>query len=322
MYGQEDYLIDWAANSIIEKYVNPGMKALDFKKLDEDTSDAQSVIEACETFSMMSEKRVVWFKEPNSFSKQESEKLLSYIDSPNEGTILIISNHNFTNDVKNRNEKRSELDKGLLEKTLCYNFSQLDRKTLTGFISKRFKANGKEISLDLLSYLIDETGYFNKESDYRITNLENDLLKIVAHSGDSSVISKEDIDVSINGDMATFVFDFLDAVTMNKKDKAFSLLHNILNSGNDIYSILAILVNQFELILEVKEYREDGGNSLSISKAMGIHEFRVKKALSFADRFETKKIKEILTSLYEVDKNIKTGNMAGDLNLELILGRI
>lgn len=321
MYGVEDYLINWAANSIIDKYVNPSVRALDYAKLDEEGLTAQDVIEASETFTMMSEKRVVWFKEPVNFSKYECERLSSYVERPNEGSILIISNNNFTNDVKNKNEKRSDLDKLLLEKATCYNFCPLDKKTLIGFIDKRFKLNNAEISQDLLLYMIDETGYFNKESDYRITNLENDILKIVAHS-QGRPITRKDIDESISGDIATFVFDFLDAVTSNRKDMAFLLLHNILSSGNDIYSVLAILISQFELILEIKEYREDGGNSLSISKELGVHEFRVKKGLSFADKFETKKIKEILSSLYEVDRNIKTGNMSGDVALELILGKI
>mgnify|MGYP003298667515 CR=1 FL=1 len=178
MYGVEEYLINWAANSIIDKYVNPGMKALDYVKLDDDGVTAQDVIEACETFSIMSEKRGVWFKEPSNFSKHESEKLLSYVEKPNDGTILIVSNSNFTNDVKNRSEKRTELDKGLLEKAISYNFCQLDKKTLVGFIDKRFRLNKKEISQDLILYMIDLAGYFNKESDYRITNLENDIVSI------------------------------------------------------------------------------------------------------------------------------------------------
>ena len=40
MYGPEEYLTDWAAGSLIKRYVSPGAEALDYGKLSDDCSTA------------------------------------------------------------------------------------------------------------------------------------------------------------------------------------------------------------------------------------------------------------------------------------------
>ena len=321
MYGVEEYLIDWAAGCLVNRFVNPGTKSLDYVKLSDDTAGADMVLEACNTFSMFSERRVVWAKEfaplravnPKGFTQSDKEKLLEYASNPNEGTLLILSSSEI--------EEKSELVKELKKICRCYDFDKLDYSALMGFAEKRFRAAGVQINRDVLKYMVDETGYFNKGTEYRILNLGNDIKKVIAHS-DGMIIREEDVSATLNGDLDTFVFNFLDAVSNNKKDIAFTLLHNILAAGSDVFSVTGLLVNHFELILEVKEFKQDGMNLNAITGVMKMHEFRIKKAMAFADKFTVEKLKSILTQLYEIDRNIKTGALEQSMALELMVGRI
>lgn len=321
LYGIEQYLTEWAANSLVKKYVNPGAFAFDFVKIDDENAEVGMILEACDTFPMFSEKRVVWVRNhallksanPKGFTASDKERLLSYAASPNEGTLLILSCE--------QPEDKSDVVKGLKKTAQCYNFDKLDYAQLAAFAEKRFRSAGVQIKRDMLRYLIDETGYFNKETEYRIFNLENDIKKIIDHS-DGLQICREDISETLNGDMDTFVFNFLDAAANKKKEAAFLLMHNILNAGSDVFAVTGLLVSQFELILEVKEFKEDGAVAAEIVKIMKIHEFRVKKAMAFADKFTKQKLKEILCRLYEIDRNIKTGVLEQNLALELLVGRI
>lgn len=321
MHGCEDYLVDWATGSLVRRFVNPGALSLDYVKLGDELQGADAVLEACNTFSIFSERRVVWAKDfpalksasPKGFTASDRDKIIEYIKNPNEGTLLILSAETL--------EEKSELVKELKKTCRTYEFDKLDYSTLAGFAEKRFKAAGVQISRDTLRYMIDETGYFNKETEYRIFNLENDIKKIIAHS-DGNIIREEDVSATLNGDMDTFVFNFLDAVSNNMKEQAFGLLHNILASGSDVFSIVGLLVNHFELILEVKEFKQDGMNLTAITGAMKMHEFRIKKAMAFADKFTVEKLKSILSQLYEIDRNIKTGALEQNLALELLVGRI
>jgi len=321
MYGEEGYLIDWAVETITARYVNEACKALDYIKFQEDTVDADIVLEACETFSMISERRVVWANEylplksvnAKGFTKEDVKRIEAYLKEPSEGTILIFSAQN--------PEPKSELVKLLKAECKCYNFEQLDYAALSGFINKRFLSAGVQVSRDIIKVIIDQSGYFNKETEYRLYNLINDIEKIIAYSS-GQIIDEDAVSQVLNGDMDKFIFNLLDAVSNNQKDKAFNLLANILRSGKDIFSITAMLINQFELMLEVAEFKEEGMNLPQITKILKSSEFRIKKAMGFTEIFTVGKLKSILSQLYEVDRNIKTGMLEPELALELLIGRI
>ena len=83
-----------------------------------------------------------------------------------------------------------------------------------------------------------------------------------------------------------------------------------------------LLVNHFELMLEIKELRRAGMYAPEISKTLKVHEFRVKKSIGFCEKFTIDKLKSILIQLYEIDRNIKTGTLEPSLALELLVGRI
>jgi len=320
MFGEEEYLIEWAAKSLADKFVDKGMRDMDFIKISE-AENVEDIVGLCDTFSMISERRIIWAKDyapllkknVKGFGERELDIISSYIVNPNCQSILIFSAAS--------PEDGSPLTKLLKKTCKTYCFDRLDRPQLNGFVEKRFKAAGAMIDRSTLKYLIDETGYFNRDTEYTIFNLENDIKKIIAYNT-TGQISEEDIDATIKGDLEKFAFDFLDAVTTNKKDIALRMLNNILGSGGEVYSVLGLLVNQFELMLEVKELSEETRDTQGMADILKVNHFRVKKALSFADKFENKKLKELLSQLYEIDRNIKTGLIEQSLALELLIGRI
>lgn len=320
MCGEEEYLIEWAAKSLADKFVDKSMRDMDFVKASE-TEEVDELIGLCDTFSIFSEKRIIWAKDylplikknAKGFGEKELEKITRYIENPNPQSILIFS--------ASMAEDSCPLTKLLKKQCKTYTFDRLDRPQLNGFVEKRFKAAGVSIERSVLKYLIDETGYFNRETEYTIYNLENDIKKIIAYN-ETGQISVDDIESTLKGDLDKFAFDFLDAVTTNRKDVAFRMLSNILGSGGEAYSVLGLLVNQFELMLEVKELSEETRDTQFMADTLKVNLYRVKKALTFADKFNKNKLQSILSQLYEIDRNIKTGMMEQNLALELLIGRI
>jgi len=320
-YGEEDYLISWAIDSLVNKYTEKDSIDFDLVKLDEE-STVSDILEVADTFSMFSSKKVVVVKDflplknqnAKGYTENDKDDLLNYLDNPNDDTILIFSS--------NEINPKLVFTKEFLKAVKSYNFCKLDPPELRGFIEKRFKANQVEISRSQVQLIIDETGYLHKDTSYRIFNLENDIKKIIA-VGDGKSVKDEDIITTLSGDMDTFVFNFINAVSSNKKALSFELLENILNEGNEIFSVLGLLVNNFELLLMVSEFNKDRGMSQSqIANQLKIQEFRVKNALNSVKQLKTERIKEILSQLYEIDRNIKSGDLSDRLALELLVARI
>ncbi len=149
------------------------------------------------------------------------------------------------------------------------------------------------ISPAVLNHLIEATGYFNKESDYRLYHFANDIQKIIAHA-EGNRITDEDVERTVSGDMETFVFDMLDGISGNHKDKAFRILYNMLYSGTTPFAIIGAIVSQFELMLSVRQLRDDGYDLKAMHKKLGGSEYRIKKMIPYANRYSVDKLKKIL----------------------------
>lgn len=328
MYGAEEYLINWAANTIAGKYVSRSFAAADFEKPDTEIISMNDIVSSCETVSMFSERRVVWIRDylplwqdnAKGFSDSQLKVLEDYLDEPNPGTILIFSTSRVKNDLKDKKEKRTKLNKLLLTNAKCYDFCPLDRPALRAFIEKRVRSKGLTIDRSITDYIVDVTGYYHKDTDYRLMNLDSDLEKMISLASDK--VRREDADRAILGDMDTYVFDLLDHLSQNHKEDAFVLLHNILAAGGEFFSVLGLIISHFELLAEVGELRDSGMDVSGIVREMGIHEFRVKKAMKAAERFGTDKLKTVLCQLYGIDTKVKRGDVDGVTALELLIGRM
>lgn len=319
--GKEQYLVEWADDLIAGKLVNKDMRAFDYVSFNEDTVTLDAIIEACETLSMLSPKRVVSVsnfmplegKRQKGFSESDETKLAEYIKNIPESTVLILTCET--------PDKRKKLYKACEAAGNVYDFTALNEKELTAFIAKRFKAAGKVSRPSVISEIIHSSGYYHKETDYNLYNLENDLKKIIAHS-DGDEITGSDVLGVISGNLESYIFALMDSISMGKKGEAYKLLYSILGKGENIYKILSMIISQYELTLDVKELRNQGHTTAEIIKTLGIHEFRVKKSLSIGERYTERALRDVLRHAYETDRNIKTGLIGQNLALEMLIATI
>ncbi len=324
--GEEQYLVHWAAEQLVNKYINKACESLDFTKLDAEGLTIDKIKESCETLSMLSERRVVLLSEfppalgqkLKGFSESDEKELLEYVKDIPETCLLIIT---AGMPAEPKSKKKSKLYTAVSKLGTVYDFGPLSGAQLRSFIVKRLKASGKLCRNSVVDLLIEDSGYGNKEIDYNLYNLENDIKKIIAHSDGDEIVSS-DVALTISTNLETNVFAMLDAISRNRKDEAYRLLHNLLVSGEGVYRLLALISSQLELILETKEMRDEGMNLGQIQKQLGIHEFRIKKAMSVTEKYSTEGLKKILSKAYEIDGNIKTGLLDQTLALELFLAEI
>ncbi|QIB69846.1 DNA polymerase III subunit delta [Aminipila butyrica] len=321
LFGREQYLVHWSSQQIAEQFIHPACRDMDLSVLEEDRITIDAIKEACETFTMMSQKRIVLVKDfpllsggrMKGFSESQEAELAEYVKEIPESCILI-----FTAESA---DKRKKLYKAISDRGQAYDFEALSEKALRSFVEKRFKAAGKVTKPSIINEFIQSSGYFHKESDYTLYNLENDIRKIIAYSEGPEIVLS-DVLSTVSGNLETSVFAMLDAISIGRKDEAYMLLHSLLNAGENLYMILSLIASQFETILEVKEMLEEGHNQKQMQGILKIHEFRIKKALSFSGRYSVGQLKKILTKVYEIDRHIKNGLLDQHLALELFIAQV
>lgn len=324
--GEEGLQIRWAVGEIRKAFVAPGMEAMDYACWTESDADTDSILRSLDTFTMLSKKRVVWIRDIPPLSKKgavrgwplaDIRRLADYVAHPNENTVAVFSCENV--------EDSSELVRALKKHASVYTFDRLSRGQLAAFADKRLKAAGKTISSADMDYLMDATGYFNKEGDYRLFSFDSDIRKMIAHA-DGSRVTREDIDAAVSGEGERFIFDLLDGISGNDKTRAFSLIHNRLSAGvSDEMELLGKIASQIELLLEVREFQTMPARPMTPAEMHDytkIHEFRLKKAARYASRYSVPELRAMLRGVYRASERIVTGEMSARLALEMFVAGI
>lgn len=320
--GKEDYLIQWYAETLIRNYTNEACRQLDLVTLERESLSASAVMENLETISLMSERKVVYLpdflpaagKTMKGFPESELKKFLEYLPQIPKESMLLIAVSEQDEEKTQKNKVRSAIEKY----GKVYDFQPLQDQQLRGFIAKRFRLAGKNCPPAVISLIMSESGYGNKAIDYSLYHLENDLKKIIACSEGNEVMAS-DVGEVLSTNPENNVFAMLDAISRNRKDEAFRLLQNLLNSGTPVYNLLRLITGQLELILSVKELKEARESLPAMQKRLKVHQYRIKKAMMVTGQYSVDHLKRMLAAAYEVDEMIKTGLMEASLALEYLI---
>ena len=315
-YGAEDYLMEWACGQLISKYVEEDYRNLDVRYLDGDSVSAYEIMGETRAYSMFSEKRVVivknWLPLYRKSSDPGADELLEFARKPQDTAVLI-----FVLEAAHEGEITS-YGKKLTKAAGSYDFARLEKADLKAFINKRVRDGGKMIARRELDFLIDISGYYNRESNYTLTDLDADVGKIVkAAVGD--MIGNDVIEDLLTGDDDRFVFNLVDALVSGNRARALQITETIISEGDGVFPLIALLIKQFEIMYDALELSRDGMSIAQMAKKTGVNEYRFKKAWQAANSYSLSRIKKLLADLYNIDRDIKRGDIDKDIALELFV---
>lgn len=321
-HGHEEFLVNWAERYVKSKLVEPAAEALDCSVFSEDL-DPYSIIAACETLPILSQRKLVVVRGTDIFTQQPKDMkaegvqmLADYLTDVPDTTLLM-----FTAEKVN---KTKALYKNAVKAGVVYDFCPLDRMTLAGWTAKQLQGLGKNASRDdILSY-IDRCGYLDKDSGYTLYNVKNDIAKAAAFA-DGTTVRAADFAACMQGEEETDAFAVLDAAFSGRKGKALTILHNSVDaeqvSKQDgvILRFLGLLCSQLEIMVEARERGGRDGDPFSVASAMGANPYRIKRAMEAGYRKKYSELKASLAAAYDIEKDFKGGQMDAYLALELFI---
>lgn len=338
--GREDYLTDHYAHVLIDRFVEPASRQLDLVSLSGVEVTPQAIEENTEVFSLLSERRVIFLPglidRHGKVAKQleqskKFDELLARMEGLPEGVLLLITAEKPVTSgdyTKQSDGKRLKKLQTAVAKAggRTYEFTALEQGQLRGFIAKRFQNAGKECSYSILSRISRDTGYGSRYNDYDLFGLENDLKKIIAHSGRRREITEEDLEGILTVSPENNVFRMLDAISLGRKDQALIYLNTLLEDGDKEFRILSNIIKQAEMMLTARQLQDEGQNRAAVikwvSKEEHVADFRAKNAADAASRIPAARLKNMLLAAYAVEEHIKTGLMSPRLSLEYFISEV
>ena len=328
LHGQEQFLVEWARDRLISVYVNEAVRTLDLTVFEADQWNAAQLIEACETMPLFSARKVVvinglgnvWKAAgKDCVSKEDADKLAAYLEDLPPSLLLIITTQE--GEEERKDKRTTALYKAIASNGRVYDFTALGRGDLVKFVRKRFRSAGKEVHPSVINQLIEQSGYNNKDTAYSLFDLENDIRKIVFHAGLGEVTG-EDVSLCLSDTLEQGIFKLLDAVSVNRKGDALSILHQLIVGGMKPFRIQSMMAGQIEIMLCGLELREEGYGFEAIKERLQVNEYRLQKAMRAAGRYDIDSLKRILCGAYAVESDIKSGRLSMEMALEMFIAEM
>ena len=305
LYGPDTYRSRQKLNDIIENYKKIHKSGLNLVRFNMEENTFEDFKEQIETASMFKEKKLIILE--NTFSSQDFiEKFLKYKKPFGDNIVLFFEEG--TVDAK------KSLFKFLEKNSKLQGFSLLGGEKLKNWIKKEFQKYESEISPEAVQSLVDFIGHDPWQ-------LFNEIRKLAAYRNGKR-IEKGDIELLIKPKVETAIFKTIDAIAGKKKKTALSLIHQHLEKGDSPQYLLSMINFQFRNLLEVKDMMERDRPYYLILKKSNLHPFIVRKSYEQAQKFTIQQLKKIYQRIFQVDSAIKTGKIAPDVALDLLITEI
>jgi len=307
LYGQDSYRAKKKLEEIILGYKKVHKSGLNLVYFDVEEKDYKDFSNNFKITSMFKEKKLVILKNIFSDLKFQEEFLKNIKDLKSTEDIIVVYEID-------KIDQRNKLFKSLIKESKYQEFSLLEDRFLRSWIKKEFERYGSKIEQDAEDLLLVYAGNDLWKLESEIKKLSNFKLE--------SVIKKTDIETMIRPRIEIDIFKTIDALASKNKKLALNLLQKHLDNGDNPLYLLSMIGFQFRNLLSVKELIDKRNPYPAISKKSGLHPFVVKKAYYLCNQFSLPQLKDIYKKIYITDSNIKTGKMAPEMALEMLVSEI
>lgn len=307
------YLLYGEDKGIIKKRIEDIRKKIEVNEDDVsyyDINDIEDIVNDALTISMFSLNKLIVIDSTSYLSGKKEvplmEKLEDYFDSYNSNSYLVFVSYSSTVDSRRKLVKLITA-KGKSEKV------EATLEYLISFANDYVKSNDYNITKEDINYLIDRCGN-------NLDNLTNELDKLMLYKVSDRVITKADINILVSENFDNSVYDLVNCILKKDKSKAIEIYNNFIQNGMDVNQIIAVIAAQIRLLFQVKRLYNSGKSNDEIAKILEFRSvYRVKYLLSDSYYYTEEDLLRYLSYLANLDNNIKSGTIDGNVFLELFI---
>jgi len=320
--GQDDFSIYQSLEEIKRKIGDQTMLATNTTTLDGQRLTLDQLKTVCDAIPFLAEKRLVIINgllerfesrgktsrrkkaASTDNSQNEAKSLAEYASKIPDTTILVLTDGKINSN--------NPLLKELTGKAEIRSFPLLKEPQLRQWIQSRVAREGGSISpqaVDLLARMVGSNLWI----------MSNEIDKLILFTSGRR-IEAEDVKTLVSYTQQTNVFAMIDAILEFKAGLAQQLLQQLLQRGASSAYLLAILAHQLQMIVRVKELRNQRKSQREIQDRLGVtSEFALRRTLEQAVMYSWERLKEVYHKLLETDLAIKTGKYDDELALNILI---
>lgn len=221
--------------------------------------------------------------------------------------------------------KQLKLFNFLVGRKYAQEFKSLSNLETADWIKKEIKKRGGEITNQAAQTIVSLLGNDLWQIDNEINKLVNYKLGLepkMVKGGRAAEIQAEEVERLVRGRFDENIFALTDAISNKNKALAVKLLEEQYEAGlTDVY-LMAMIVRQFRILLQIRQALDAGATSRKIISSLKLHPFVAQKGINQVRNFSLPVLKNILSQLVKIDYNMKTGRADMKTMLNLLFVKI
>lgn len=301
LVGEQDLLRELACQEIQEAVLGGERGPFNFDKFQGDVASAIEVVEACNVFPLLADRRLVLVKRAARLMQDSRSSVLgSYLDSPAPQTTLVL-------DLEKAPDSRRKAWREIEKKAVVVRCDPLRDREVEDWVHEQASRRGLALGVEEIRYLSVEFG-----SDLR--RQLNELEKISLYAAGSPP-SLNDLGALLGRGKARSVFEFTEAVANRDAGAALELLGRLLQEGESPLPLLALLDRVVGQLLTAKELR-DGRQTARAAGELGVPGWKIDRLIRQSSRFTELELVRALEALARCDRAMKTTGVPAGLLLE------
>lgn len=244
---------------------------------------------------------------------EDLKQFESYLEMPSESTKLVMF-------AEGKLDSKRRLVKLLKREAQIVEAATPKDQDLKRYFASQAQELGLKFVEDALDQLLLKSGYDFGE-------LQKNLAFLQAYKEDGQ-ITLEDVEEAVPKTLQDNIFDLTQMILKRKIDQASNLIKDLRLQGEDEIKLIAIMLGQFRLFIQVKILSEEGQPesqivaSLSELSGRKVNPYQVKFALRDSRRLSLSFLKQAMLTLIETDYAIKSGTYEKDYLFDLALLKV
>ncbi len=316
------YLISSNSFHLMEEELKKILKDNPYTSFDLNAVELDDVLEEASYFSLFDDKKYMVVKNAQIFgaskrkSKEEDssdeekvskkdERLLQYLNEPNENTVLIFT-------INGKADTKKKICKTIKDR---YKFIQLDDlkpKEIYSRVEKALKEDGYKIDSNTGYYIVN-----NALNNYDLAI--NEVEKIKLYYGKGCTVKYEDVVNIVSKNIEDNNFKFIDTVISRDIKEAFKMYDDLMIQKVEPIMLMSMLAKEVRNMLLVKKMMSTK-NKKDMMEVLGLKfDFQIDKLISNSYSFKEKQLEGYLVLLSDLDYKIKRGKISNKLALEMFI---
>ena len=305
LYGEEQFLVERAVHSLLERVIDPSLKDFNFNVFFGNESKGVDIIDAAQTLPMFSERRLVLVKRAEQLKADALEVMLPYILNPSPGTCLLLTGTKI--------DQRKKFFLEFKKHGILVEYKRFYDNKLSGFIQSESVAQGKPIetaAAELLSALIGNN----------LQELSSQIEKLVVYAGTKPRIIVDDVRIMASNSKAFTAFELAKFLGLRDVSNSIRSLDALFLNGEEAPMIIGALTRHFRQLWRVRELLDNKLPQAEIGRELSINSFFIGEIITQARNFSRGELQKIFDEFYRCDLASKTGGLPYTLLHGLTMG--